>query len=406
MKRFKGRAHSRSATAGLLMAAVLPHFPASVAAAQEPAPADTLPAERPFVPGGQFDKPYLANLLGLVAIGGYVEAHARYVRADGVTEEFGFEAKRFNLFASSQVSDFVRFGAELEIEEGGEEVRLEFATVDLTIHPTLSFRAGMILSPLGRFNLSHDSPLNEFTDRPLASTELVGVALSEPGIGVFGRVPLGSGAGRLTYELYAVNGFHSGVIESSPDGTRIPEGRGGNEDANRSPAFVGRLAASPALGWELGLSAHHGAWNEFEADGLDLDARRNLTIGVLDFEGEPFGFRVRGELALAALDLPPGIEGLYQSNQRGFFAEVLREFGRGWVSTMPESAFLVRARLEAVDFDADRPGDSVRQLTLGLNFRPTAETAVKLDYVRGRSFDGFENRGDHAALLLSVATYF
>jgi hypothetical protein len=195
-------------------------------------------------------------------------------------------------------------------------------------------------------------------------------------------------------------------VDASSEGTRIPEGRGGTEDENRSPAFVARVAASPALGWELGLSAHHGAWNESEEGGLALDERRDLTIGVLDFEARPIGFLIRGELALAEIELPPGLDGLYQSSQRGFFAEALREFGSGWIPTMTASAFTIGARFEAVDFDADRPGDSIRQMTLGLNFRPTPETAVKLDYVRGRSIDGFENPSDHAAVLLSVATYF
>jgi hypothetical protein len=372
------------------------------AAAQD----STLVDERPFVTGGQWDKPYLTTLLGRIAIGGYVEAHARYEREDGVRSALGFEAKRFNLFASSRVSDLVRFGAELEFEEGAEEIKLEFATVDLMVHSALGFRAGMLLSPLGRFNLAHDSPLNEFTDRPLVSTEVVGVALSEPGLGAFGVLPLAGGSARLTYEIYAVNGFHAGVVEGSPEGTRIPEGRGTGVDANRSPALVGRVAVSPAPGWELGLSAHHGAWNDFEEDGLDLDRRRNLTVGVVDFEAAPFGFEVLGELVGVKLDLPPGLRGIYQSQQRGFFVEILRGFGQGWVRTMPASAFAFGFRVEAVDFDADRRGDSVRRITGGIKFRPTPETAVKLDYVRGRGFDRFENPADHAAILLSVATYF
>ena len=75
----------------------------------------------------------------------------------------------------------MRMAAELEFEEAGEEIKLEYAAIDVRIHPALTIRGGMLLSPLGRFNLSHDSPLNEFTDRPLVSTELLGVALSEPG---------------------------------------------------------------------------------------------------------------------------------------------------------------------------------------------------------------------------------
>ena len=234
---------------------------------------DTLPA-RPFVRGGVYDRPYLTRLLGRTVVGGYVEFHARLQRVDGVTEDSGFEAKRWNIFTATEVSDFVRVSAELEVEEGGEEIRLEFAAIDFRIAPTFTIRGGMLLSPIGRFNLAHDSPLNEFTDRPLVSTEILGTALSEPGIGVLGLFPVGSG-GRITYQVYAVNGFHDGLIEDSPDGTRIPLGRGNVEDNNASPAVVGRLAWSPSLNFELGISAHHGAYNVFEGDGLRVDERRD-----------------------------------------------------------------------------------------------------------------------------------
>ena len=402
-----GRGTRLPLASGLLALAVAGLSFARPAHAQVPAtPQDTtVAAERPFVPGGQFDKPYLTTLRGRTAIGGYAEAHARFERVDGATEELGFEAKRFNLFAATSVSDFVRFGAELEFEEGGEEVKLEFATVDVAVHPALTLRAGMILSPLGSFNLAHDSPRNEFTDRPLVATELIGVALSEPGLGVFGYFPLG-GDMRLTYEAYAVNGYHDGLLTGSSEGIRIPLGKGNWEDQNHSPAMVGRVALSPTLAWEVGLSGHRGAWNVFETDGLEVATREDLTILAADVRGELVGFALRGEAATASIDLPPGAGGSDQATQRGFFAEVLRNFGAGWVAVMPSSYFSVGARVDAVDFDADVDGDSVRQLTVGLNFRPTDDTVLKLDYLRGRSFDAFENRSDHAGILFSVATYF
>jgi hypothetical protein len=405
MRRLKRAAALRLALA-LLAGTVASLSPGTPAHAQVPAPTqDTVAAERPFVPGGQFDKPYLTTLRGRTAIGGYAEAHARFERVDGATEELGFEAKRFNLFAATSVSDFVRFGAELEFEEGGEEVKLEFATVDVAVHPALTLRAGMILSPLGSFNLAHDSPRNEFTDRPLVATELIGVALSEPGLGVFGYFPLG-GDTRVTYEGYLVNGYHDGLLTGSSEGIRIPLGKGNWEDQNRSPAMVGRIALSPTLTWELGLSGHHGAWNVFETDGLEVADREDLTIFAADVRGELAGVALRGEGATASIDLPPGAAGIDQATQRGFFVEATRDFGAGWVAVMPSSYFSVGARVDAVDFDADRNGDSVRQITVGLNFRPTEDTVLKLDYLRGRSFDAFENRSDHAGVLFSVATYF
>ena len=368
---------------------------------------DTVRADttRPFVRGGVYDKPYQTRLLGRTALGGYAEAHARYERVDGITEESGFEAKRFNIFTSTRVSDFVRMAAELEFEEAGEEIKLEYAAIDVRIHTALTIRGGMLLSPLGRFNLSHDSPLNEFTDRPLVSTEILGVALSEPGFGVLGRMPTGR-QGRLTWEAYLTNGFHDGMITNSPDGTRIPLGRGNTEDQNSSPAIVSRIAWSPAVGYELGVSGHHGAWNQFAIDGTQVDERRNLTIGVIDAEFTIAGVRISGEGALARADIPPGLRGTYASRQAGWYVDVVRDIGGGWIRTAPGSTFTLKARLDAIDLDSEAVGHHVRQAGAGINFRPTSESVIKLELVRGWGYDQFNNRRDFARLLASFATYF
>jgi hypothetical protein len=365
----------------------------------------TVTPERPFVAGGVYDKPYLTRLLGRTALGGYAEAHARLERADGATEDFGFEAKRWNIFTTTQVSDFVRIAAEVEFEDGAEEIKLEFAAIDVSISRQLTLRAGMLLSPLGKFNLAHDSPRNEFTDRPLVATELLGVALSEPGLGVLGLFPLG-GQGRITYELYATNGFDDGLITDSPDGTRIPQGRGNFEDNNNSPAVVGRLAWSPRLGFEFGVSAHHGAYNVFESEGTQVDQKRTLTIWVFDAEVEAVGFRVLGEASTTSIDIPPGLRGIFASMQRGFYLEAVRDFGHGWVRTMPRSFFSAGGRIDVVDFDGDVDGDTIHRYTAGFNFRPTRDTVLKLNYFRGTMRDGFNNPIQEAGFLFSVATYF
>ncbi|MGQ0639494.1 MAG: hypothetical protein ACT4P6_01790 [Gemmatimonadaceae bacterium] len=368
---------------------------------------DTVVADtgRPFVRGGAYDKPFQTRLLGRTAIGGYAEAHVRYQRVDGANDDSGIEAKRFNIFAATRVSDFVRMAAELEFEEGAEEIKLEFAAIDVRIHPSFAIRGGMILSPLGKFNLSHDSPLNEFTDRPVVSTDLLGVALSEPGLGVLGQFSLGR-TGRVTYEAYATNGFHDGVIRDAEDGTRIPLGRGNFEDNNSSPAFVGRVAWSPSIAHEIGLSAHRGAYNVFSEDGVEVDERREVSIAVLDAETELLGVQFRGEAANVRVDVPFALRGIFAEKQRGFYAEVVREFGRRLIRTMPESFFAIKARVDYADFDIDREGSDRRQLSIGFNFRPTRDTAIKFDYVRGNSRDEFNNRSEHAFLLASLATYF
>ena len=372
-----------------------------------PATPNPLPdtGRRPFVRGGIYDKPFQTRLLGRTAVGGYAEAHARYERVEGLQDEAGFEAKRFNLFTSTRVSDFVRLAAELEFEDGGREIKLEFAAIDVLIHPALALRGGMLLSPLGRFNLSHDSPLNEFTDRPLVSTDILGVALSEPGFGALGQLGIGR-AGRITYEVYGTNGFHDGLITDSEEGTRIPLGRGNFEDNNGSPAVVGRVAWSPTVDYELGISAHHGAYNIFNEEGTQIDERRDLSMFVVDAEALLLGVRVNGEAALATIDVPSSLSGIYASRQHGVYVEGVREFGRGWVRTMPASAFAVKARFDYVDFDAQLAGQTAGQVTVGINFRPTSDSVLKFDYVRGRGRDRFNNLAEHAFVLASVATYF
>ena len=388
--------------AGLALAAATA-VATSAAAQQRDTASDS--TRRPFVRGGVYDKPFQTRLLGRTAIGGYAEAHARWEEVDGITEDAGFLAKRFNLFTHTRVSDLVRVGAELEFEEGGDEVKIEYAAIDLLVHPAFTVRGGMILSPLGKFNLSHDSPLNEFTDRPLVSEALLGVALSEPGFGALGYIPL-RGSSRLTYEAYATNGFHAGLIDDSDEGTRIPLGRRNFEDNNQSPAFVGRIAWSPTLNHELGVSAHRGAYNVFMTDGAATDERRDVSIMVVDVETRLLGTTLSGEAALASINVPPGLRGIYAEKQHGWYVQGVREFGHGLLRPLPESFVALKIRWDFVKFDAAIAGENAGRVTAGATFRPTRDSALKLDYGRGRTRDRFNNLSEQAFLLASMATYF
>lgn len=392
---------------GLILGAavvVLAAVPQGEVAAQESAGVARDTTERPFVRGGRGDRPYLFDLAGRLSLGGYAEGHFRYERQDGITEELGFLAKRFNLFFNSQISDFVRFGAELEFEDAAEEIKLEFMTIDLLLHRSFSVRAGMILVPLGRFNLSHDSPQNPFTDRPFASEDLLSVALSQPGIGVFGSIPL-QGNARLTYEAYAVNGFDEGILDDE-DGTRLPSGRGNFENANRRLTWTGRLAFSPGIDADFGISGMHGQYNVSTLDGETVDEGRNVSIGAIDWDWDQGLFQVMGEAAAAEIDVPESLEGLFATGQWGIYTDVVVPFGSGWLAAMPRSRFEAKARIDYADLDRSIPGDDRLRFSLGVNFRPTSDTVFKLDYFRGRSHDRFNSVADQAGILFSAATYF
>jgi hypothetical protein len=292
---------------------------------------------------------------------------------------------------------------EIEFEDGGEEIVLELAQVDLLLHRAINLRGGILLLPIGRFNLAHDGPRNELPRRPALATDLLGSALSQPGLGLFGRFGSESGH-RMTYEAYGVTGYDDGILHQSSDGTRLGAGRLNREDNNAVPAWVGRLEWSHGVRASAGISGYTGPYNTYRLDGLDVDAPRDVMIGALDADVEVFGVRLVGEGALVEIDVPPSLVGLFATRQAGAFVQASRAV---WaVPGLPDGRITAVARADAVDFDRDLLGDSQRSLTLGMNFRPIPESVVKLAFTRGESRDRFNNLASDAAWVLGLATYF
>jgi hypothetical protein len=381
---------------------VLASAPASAQEQPQTQPGD--PPKAPFVRQGIYDKPFMIKGFG-TSVGGYGDIHWRFLRTEGVTDSLTFSPERFNLFTYTPVGDRVRVALELEIEEGGQEIKLELAIIDFEIHEALTFRAGMLLSPIGRFNLAHDSPANPLTLRPLVSESLIGVTLSEAGMGFFGALYPWRGA-RITYELYAVNGFTDGVLNQSDEGTRLPAGRANFNDSDQRPSVVGRLAFSPHRTVDLGISSHYGPYNRAQAQGLVLDTRRYIGVYAVDWEVNWWIFQAQGEYAYVSVGVPQGMRDLFAQDQQGVYAQINARFLDGFFDALPTSSFAIATRLDWVDFDMDIDGDSQTRITTGLNFRPQAETVFKLDYHYNWIYDRINIQRPAAGLNFSVASYF
>ena len=92
------------------------------------------------------------------------------------------------MFLHSSVTERIAFSTELEIENVGinvqdtfrfrGEVVLEFAAMDFELTDWLSVRSGVLLVPLGKLNLVHDEPIQDFAERPLVSTFLIPTTFS------------------------------------------------------------------------------------------------------------------------------------------------------------------------------------------------------------------------------------
>ncbi len=371
--------------------------------------------------GNQYGKSFLRRFGRNTYIGGYMDMELRFDENGGNA----FRQHRLIPFIYSDVSDRVKFATEIEIEDGGPqtsggvqgrtgELKIEFATIDFLMADWLNFRGGIILSPLGKFNLTHDSPLQDLTDRPMISRRIIPTTLSESGMGFFGTL-YPTELSKLSYEIYAVNGF------SAQDGTAVSGGgqsfirgsRGSQkDDNNRNPAFVGRLAYSPFLGLEVGLSAHTGNIDEHDSN--------RMTIKAVDWTYQRGAFELVGEYAHASIERDGDFDAvtpnsdLYNGDMWGYYVEPRYHFMPQFLKDSApsfftdNSTFTAVVRLGGIDINNPTPGSANRRqtrLTPGINYRYTEDTVFKAEYQMNWENDRRDEVSNNS-LVFSVATYF
>ena len=367
------------------------------------------------VQGSIYRRPFIAEA-GRTAVGGYVEANAHFAREQGIGPGLSMELRRFNLFLFSSLGPRLRFISELEFEHGTQEIALETALIDYRVSSALVLRGGILLPPIGAFNQNHDGPRWEFVARPLVSTEIIPSTLSEVGFGVNGRLaPAGL---TLTYDAYLTNGLGEGVVLNPTGRTHLASGKRAGQfagDDNGVPALSGRLALrAPKVG-EAGISWYGTTYNTFRVDGMAVDARRDLAITAVDLAASlPRGITLRGEAALARVDLPDGLTDLLGSRQWGIHLDLVAPVWRAERGVLRGSILSVTTRLEHVDrnvgrFDATGQliGDDLGAIVLGASLRPAAGTVLKVNFRREWSHDLLRNAASRrAALQFGIASYF
>jgi hypothetical protein len=367
-----------------------------------------------MVQGGIYQRPFLVSV-GRTAVGGYAEGNANYFRTDGVGEGLSMELRRFNIFLFSSVGRRLRFISELEFEHGTEEIALETALVDFTINPSLVVRGGILLPPIGAFNVNHDGPRYEFVDRPLVSTRIIPATLSEVGFGIHGRLaPRGV---TLSYDAYLVNGLGEGVVLNAIGRTDLPSGKTPSrfeEDNNGSPSFSGRIAAQSRRWGELGLSYYGGIYNSWRVEGEPVDQKRRLSILAVDVTTEVRGLSLRGEVAWAAVNVPVELQELLAQRQWGLYLDAVLPVWRPRIRGLSDPVLSVGVRLERVDFNRDEftsTGDKIfdetNAVTIAASFRPAPGSVFRVNYRRESSRDLLGNPPSKTGgFQVGFATYF
>ena len=399
-----------------------------------------------------YAKPFVSAPKAIV--GGYMDIQYRSQRKASIENGYGgntngFDQQRFVPFIYADITEHVKFASEIEIEHGiredstqGTEIGLEFAFIDYLVNEPFNIRAGILLLPVGKFNLLHDSPLNDLTDRPLVSRLVIPSTMSETGAGFYGTFYPGR-TSKMDYELYFTTGPCSYANDGTPrineqDGTRGSRQRkcpsDDGLDPNNGKSVVGRLAYSPMLGVEVagsgyyGNGAPNGNYNPLSIFALDWTLQR----GPLELIGEAAWAYARGNsraiqtntIPVAPGSLLTGIDGnsgsgtppqrsngFYIQGNYHFMPEFLtklspKRFGEG-------STFTAVIRYDRVNTNLDNSNGTggfgnLEQISFGLNYRPVEDIAFKMSYqYQPMAFNPNTSQRIHdSALVISAATYF
>jgi hypothetical protein len=262
-------------------------------------------------------------------VGGY--GSMRFEASDAPGGANGFTFRRVVFTTDAKITDRLRAYTELELErlwgievekaatptagglelkqevEGnaGGELALEQAWGQYNFAEKHGVRAGIILPPLGRFNILHDDDYWDLPRRTLVDRDApvlpVKSAWRELGAGVAGSFNVGQ-TGRLDYQAYVFNGATLDFNLESVAQTRFPrrsklelEGEfglfsGAFDGSQGARAVSWRAAYSPTLAGEFALSGYHGRYTPnylgvsepVNALGFDYKWRR----GAFELEGE------------------------------------------------------------------------------------------------------------------------
>ncbi len=423
---------------GILAGLIHSNNPQNDGQSQDPNSIDKL--IKPKAEGGQFSGSQGLLKTDRVKVGGYLgfryqtrglddgveiqenvdEANAG-MTADTNFKRSGFVNSRLVLGIAATLAPKLLFNSEIEYEFAGKEVDIEQAYVEYQFHPTFNFRGGVIVPPLGRFNLFHDDNLQDIATRPLVSTFVIPSTYKDAGVGFLGSVNIGKRS-KLSYEGYVVNGLRSDEGGEFAREAGLFESKDNNRffDNNPQKSVVGRLVFSPIIGLELGASGYRGKH--------DNQGRYDLSIFSYDWKFTRGDFQVIGEYARAAIgrapetdqelaakaflqSLPKGNytntfefldeninEPIFDKSARstdGLYVEARYRFRPRWFTsrTSEEGSIAPVFRFDQVNFDRSYKNFSFplnqRRYSMGLSIRPVEATTFNFTYNFNRKPDLF-----------------
>ncbi|WP_276132387.1 hypothetical protein [Polluticoccus soli] len=365
-----------------------------------------------------YNRPFLQAGKIPVSIGGYLEANSSYFVTNGITEGLSFQLPRMTVFISSTIKKRIKFLSEIEFEEGGKEINIEFASMDITLHPLANLRGGIIMNPIGAFNQNHDGPKWEFVSRPIASTTIIPATWSNVGFGMYGKYASNNWV--WAYEAYATNGFDDRIINNDMNRTWLPaskeNGERFEESFNGVPLVTAKTAIKHRKVAEIGLSWMGGAYNKFREDGIELDKKRRVDLFAIDANTtiQTTGTYITGEWVWAFIDVPGSFSQQFGDKQQGGFIDIVQPIVKRRMFGWDNSTLNVALRVEHADYNVGqftetggRLFDHTYAITPAVSFRPSQQTVIRANYRYQWEKDILGNPESRTAgIQIGFSTYF
>lgn len=338
-----------------------------------------------------YNRPFLQLGKLPVSIGGYLEANSSYFSTDGVSEGLSFQIPRMTIFLSSTIKKRIKFLSEIEFEEGGKEVAIEFASMDIEFYPLLNLRGGVIMNPIGGFNQNHDGPKWEFISRPISATTIIPSTWSNVGFGVFGKYARNNWV--WAYEAYLTNGFDDKIISNQQNRTWLPASKDTPERFEESFNGVPLVTAKTAIRYrkvgEIGFSWMGGVYNKFNLDGVVVDKKRRVDLFAIDFNTliPKINTYINAEWVWAMIDVPTTYIQQFGKKQQGGFIDIVQPLIKRKMFGWENSTFNVAMRIEYTDYNVgtfnETDGniyDHITAIVPGISFRPSIQTVIRANY--------------------------
>ena len=376
-----------------------------------------------------YSRPFLKAGKLPVSIGGYFEANWQNINNNintGLGNQFQF--RRFSLFVASSISKRIKFLSEIEFENDptddpdelgkGPKIEIEYAALDIELHPLVNLRGGVILNPIGSFNQNHDGPKWEFVDRPLAMTQMLPATLSSTGAGLYGKHYTKNWL--FGYEVYLTGGLNDSIIDNPQGRTFLPAANSDpghlSNNVSGMPMTTAKLSVRNNHIGELGLSYMGGVYNTWQKEGGILDSKRRCDVFDIDFNTKLpiLKTAIRGEWAWIFVNVPPTYSPQYSNKQHGGYVDIVQPVIQRRMLGWDKAVINLAMRVEYVDWNVGyfqstgtKMYNDVWSIVPAISFRPTPQTVIRFNYRYERQRDiignPFLNTGGFS---LGLATYF